>query len=482
MTPLVSPVKFGTDGWRALIDGDFTLPNVRACAEAVSRLLYDQGVASHGIVVGYDTRLNSREFAVEVARVTTKRGIKTFLCDRVTPTPVVSYAVLDLKAGGGIVITASHNSREWNGFKYKPQYAGSAEPAVTLQLERYIAQALANQEKWLPGEELPLWKPDNEGLLEWRDLSTAYAENIAHHIDLDAVKNAGLRIAVDSMHGAGAGYLARLLGNGTTETVELRAEPNPNFPGMVQPEPISRNLGPTAGLIRTGGFDLALATDGDADRLGVLDEHGNFVSTLQVFALLCMHQLEVRDQRGPLIKSLTQSSMIDKLGAEFGVPVHTTPVGFKYLGPVMVRERALAAGEESGGYAFRGNIPERDGIFSALLFLELMAKTGKRVSELVDWLRQKVGPHHYDRRDVPLRNGMDAPIAERLLKRAPNRLGDLRLVGTDAMDGAYFRLEGGFWGLVRASGTEPLVRLYAEADTPGNVQGILGDLEQLIDD
>ena len=474
-----SSIKFGTDGWRALIARDFTFANVRACAEGVSRLLHDEGTASRGLVVGYDTRFGSQAFAAEVTQVTAAQGIKTYLCDRVTPTPVVSYGVLRLGAGGGVVITASHNSGAWNGFKYKPQYAGSASSEVTAQLERYIADAQRRQAEGTGAKVLSLDEAKAQGLLEWHDPSTGYLESVVSTIDLTAIRSAGLRVAVDSMHGAGAGYLAGLLDGGRTTVTELRAAPNPSFPGMMQPEPVAQNLEPAAEAVREHGFDLALATDGDADRLGILDEHGGFISTLQTFALLCLHQLEVRGQRGPLVKSLTQSAMIDKLGDQYEIPVHTTAVGFKYLGPVMMREDALAAGEESGGYAFRGNIPERDGIFSALLFLELMVRTGKRPSELVEWLHQKVGPHHYDRWDVALAPGTHAPTAETLAQRAPDRLGGMRVEGADVTDGAYFRLEGGFWGLARASGTEPLVRLYAEADDPARVQGVLADLRSL---
>ena len=475
MAERVPAIKFGTDGWRALIARDFTFANVRACAEGVCRLLAADGASSQGLVVGYDTRFGSRDFAVEVAQVVTGHGIKTYLADRVAPTPVISYSVLDLQAAGAVVITASHNPAPWNGFKYKPEYGGSASPEVTAMLEQHIADAQRDGS----GDTLPLEAARERGLLiDFNPLPT-YLANVARSINLAAIKDAGLRIAVDSMHGAGADSLARLLDGGRTRVTELRGEANPNFPGMAQPEPIAQNLDATAEAVRKQGLDVALATDGDADRLGVLDEQGNFITTLQTFALLCLHQLEVLGQRGPIVKSLTQSAMIDKLGSLYEVPVHTTAVGFKYLGPVMMRENALAAGEESGGYAFRGNIPERDGIFSALLFLELMVQTGKRPSKLVEWLYEKVGPHHYDRWDVQLASEMTPPSSEALLRKPPGLLGGLPVTGIDTTDGLRFLLEGGFWGLVRASGTEPLVRLYAEGDSPERVQRLLADLHSL---
>ena len=474
MTPPTT-IKFGTDGWRALIARDFTFANVRACAEGVSRLLLEDGTAERGLVVGYDTRFGSPEFAAEVAQVTTANGIPTYLCDRVTPTPVVSYNIVRRQAGGGVVITASHNPAAWNGFKYKPSYGGSASPETIARLEAHIADVVGTGS----GDTPPLAPSPRAGALEEFNPAPPYLENVAKTLDLSAIQEAGLRIAVDSMHGAGAGYLHQLLEGGRTSITELRAERNPLFPGMAQPEPIAPNLHETAAAVRDGEFDVALATDGDADRLGVLDEQGQFLTTLQTFSLLCMHLLEVRGERGPLVKSLTQSTMVDKLGELYGVPVHTTPVGFKHLGPAMMGQDALAAGEESGGYAFRSNVPERDGLFSALLFLELMVRTGRRPSELLQWLSAKVGPHAYDRWDLPLDSGR-SPSAQKLLASAPpDRLGGLRVESRDTMDGVRYMLEHGCWGLVRFSGTEPLVRLYAEAESPDGAQALLNDLRTL---
>ena len=471
----IPPIKFGTDGWRGLIARDFTFANVRACAAGLCRLLAAQGLAQRGLVVGYDTRFGSRDFAAEVAQVTTAHGIKTYLCDRVASTPAVSYSVLHHQADGAVIITASHNPGPWSGLKYKPEYGGSATAEMTASLEQHIAEVQQEGAE----KTLSLENARSRDLLVDFDPLPPYLENMARAVNLEAIKNAGLHIAVDSMHGAGAGYLAELLAGGRTTVTELRGEVNPNFPGMVQPEPIAQNLGPTAEHLRSQGYDAAIATDGDADRLGLLDERGNFITTLQTFALLCLHQLEVRGHRGALIKSLTQSMMVDRIAAAYQVPVHTTAVGFKYLGPMMIRENALAAGEESGGYAFRGNIPERDGIFSGLLFLEMMVRTGKRPSELVEWLYQKTGPHHYDRWDVHLSPEQTPPSRESLLRDRPSRIGGLPVADVDTSDGVQFLLEGGYWGLVRASGTEPLVRLYAEAESPEHVQKILADLQLL---
>ncbi len=472
---MADSIRFGTDGWRALIAREYTFANVRACAEGVARLLEAQGLAERGVAIGYDTRFGSPEFAAEVAGVISAHGIPVYLADRVVPTPVLSFNVLHQGAGGGVVITASHNSGAWSGFKYKPDYAGSATPEVVAALEGHIASAQAEGEPALR----PLAEARAAGVVREVEMASPYLANLGRVVDLGALRAAGLRVGVDAMHGAGAGYFSAALGDGATSVEELRAERNPLFPGMGQPEPIAPNLGPSIAAAQAGRFDLVLATDGDADRLGVLDENGRFISTLETFSLLCLHQLEVKGLRGPLVRSLTQSSMVDALAAHHGVPVHVTAVGFKYVGPQMMAVDALAAGEESGGYAFRGNIPERDGILSGLLFLELMVRTGKRASELVEYLFEQVGTHAYDRLDVALAPTAPKPDAAGLAAAAPEQVGGLRVRGTDTTDGARYLLGGGYWGLIRPSGTEPLLRIYAEGDSPERVRRMLADLRAI---
>ena len=475
MTAPTNAIRFGTDGWRALIARDFTFDNVRACADGVARLVESEGGAERGVVVGYDTRFGSADFAAEAAGTLAARGIRAYLCSAAAPTPVVSFNVPHLGAAGGIVITASHNPGAWNGFKYKPSYGGSAAPEVVTELERRIADALADG----PADPMPLGDARASGLLADLDAAAPYLANAARSIDLPAIRGAGLRVAVDSMHGAGGGYFASLVGGGASAVTEFRGELNPAFPGMAQPEPITPNLGPVIDAIRGGGYDAALATDGDADRLGLIDEKGAFVTTLQTFALLCLHQLEVRGLRGPLVRSITQSAMIDKLADRYGVPVHVTPVGFKFLGPVMVAQDALAAGEESGGYAFRGNIPERDGLFSGLLLLEMMTRTGKRASELTAWLAELTGEHHYDRLDVHLDPEQPRPSVQALADRAPASIAGLAVRERRTEDGLRLLLKDGYWGLIRISGTEPLLRIYAEADSPNRVTRIHEELRAL---
>ena len=464
-------IRFGTDGWRALIAREYTFENVRICAAAVAAYLKEEGLGGRGAVVGYDTRFGSPEFAAEAAAVIAASGVPVYLSDQVSPTPVVSYSILHQQAGGGAIITASHNSGLWNGFKFKPDYAGSAPPEIVARIEHHIDALQAAGGVDAPGRQAPK--------AQIVDMKAPYLANLAAAMDLDSIGAAGLRIGVDAMHGAGAGFFSAALADAGANVQEMRAERNPAFPGMRQPEPIEPNLGPSIEAARAGQFDVVLANDGDADRLGVLDENGTFIDTLSTFSLLCLHQMDGKGLRGPIVRSLTQSAMVDKLAARYGLPVHVTPVGFKFVGPTMITEDAVAAGEESGGYAFRGNIPERDGIFSGLLFVELMVRTGKRASELVKLLFEQVGEHAYDRLDVDLAPGDPKPDTLALAAKPPASIAGLRVTSTDTVDGVRYVLEDGFWGLIRPSGTEPLLRIYAEGDSPQRVAEMLQDLRGL---
>lgn len=454
---------------------EFTLANVQACAAGVCELLKRNGTSHQGLVIGYDTRHGSREFAERVALTCATYGIKAYLADRVTSTPTISYAVLSQRTGGAVVITASHNPPDWNGFKFKPEYAGSASPEIVTELEKYIFEAQMSE---LP-ELISIDSAKTDGLLEEFNPLPPYLDQISRFVNLDAIRNSGLRVAIDSMHGAGTDSLVALTGGFQSHVVGLRTDPNPDFPGMSQPEPIGPNLISTSEFVIANKMDVAIANDGDADRLGVIDEHGHFITTLQAFTLLCLHLLKNRGDRGAIVKSLTQSGMIDKLGAIYKIPVHTTGVGFKYLGPLMMKENALAAGEESGGYAFRGNIPERDGLLSGLLFLELLVLTGRRPSELIESLYETTGPHHYDRWDIDLTEGKRIRPLESIVKNAPGELSGFQIKQIDSTDGIRFLMKDGFWGLIRPSGTEPLLRLYAEADSHTAVQTILRELHEL---
>ena len=470
----MTAIRFGTDGWRAIIGWDFNAENVRACANGVATYLQKSGLASRGLVVGYDTRFASEDFAAEVARVTTGAGIHTLLCTQPAPTPVISYNVVHRGAGGGAIITASHNPPQWNGFKYKPHYGGSASPEVVAALEEEIAATLPNEIPCLAAADAR-----KQGLLNDIDPAPLYLAGIGQLTDLQAIRNSGLRVVVDAMFGAGAGYLPLILGEGKICATELHGERNPVFPGMAQPEPVANNLTDLSRAVVAQGADVGIALDGDGDRVGLVDENGKFISTLQTFSLRARYLMEVQGQRGPLVKSITMTSMIYKLGNLYQVPVYETPVGFKYIGPLMMEKGALAGGEESGGYGFRGHIPERDGILSGLYILDLMVKTGKRPSELLDYLFSIVGPHFYERLDVPFASESRAETEACVASQLPDALAGKRVTGRDEIDGTRFHLEGGAWALIRFSGTEPLLRIYAEAESPELVGRILEDARAL---
>ena len=465
----VTPIKFGTDGWRAVIAEEYTFENVRACAQGVAAYLKANGLADRGLVVGYDTRFASEDFAQAAAETAAAHGVDVALCDRACPTPAVSYNVLARKAGGGIVITASHNPGRWNGFKYKPDYGGSASPEVVEELEAHIAEAQRGGSG----------TGSAKGTVTTFDSIGPYLEQLSTRADLDAIRQSGFDVVVDSMHGVGAGLTAQLAGGGKTRVTELRAERNPAFPGMAQPEPIAHNLAPLTAAVAGSDAAVGLATDGDADRLGLVDEHGVFVTQLQTLALLALYLLEVRGERGALVKSITTTNMLYRLGEIYDAPVFETPVGFKHLGPVMLRENALIAGEESGGYGFRGHVPERDGILSGLYILSMMAALGKKPAELIEYLYEKVGPHHYDRIDLTFDAAEKDAALARLESAAPKALGGTEVSSIDKRDGFRFLLADGSWSLVRFSGTEPLMRVYCETSSPARVRELLAETRSL---
>lgn len=470
------PIKFGTDGWRAIIAEDFTFANVRACAAAVVRYLRRRGLDDRPFVVGYDTRFASEDFAAAVAEVAAAAGIRTLLADWPCPTPVVSFAILERNAGGAAVITASHNPWRYNGFKYKPEYAGSASPEVIAAIEAELSEVLQGP----PPGRLPLSEAQFRGLVATFDPRPGYLARLGELVDLAALRSAGLRVAVDAMYGAGAGYFPELLAGGATEVVELHAERNPAFPGIASPEPIAKNLQELCAFVPRERFDVGVANDGDADRLGLVDERGRFINQLQVFALLTYYLLEYRGERGPIVKSVTTTQMVQRLGEQYGVPVYETQVGFKYLGPKMLEVDALIGGEESGGYGFRGHIPERDGVLAGLYLLDFVARTGKRPSELLDELYARVGPHFYDRVDIHLGEEDRPKVLARAQAARPDAIAGIPVTAIDTTDGFRFILDGRGWLLLRFSGTEPLLRIYTEVDDEALVSRVLEAGRELV--
>ncbi|MFH0942394.1 MAG: phosphoglucomutase/phosphomannomutase family protein [Chloroflexota bacterium] len=466
---MANPIRFGTDGWRAIIAEDFTFDNVRTCAQATADYISRTGQAKRGMVVGYDTRFASEDFAAAAAEVLAGNGIKTYLGTGPTPTPAVSYGVLAKKAAGAIVITASHNRAAWNGFKIKSADGSSAPPETTDQIEKNIDQV----QKTGTVKRLALAQAVKKGLIAYTDLETPYAAQLARLVDLPGLAKARFKVVIDAMFGAGSGYLGRMLGGGDIELVEINHERNPLFPGMERPEPIEANLGHLSKTVTRTGARVGIATDGDADRVGIIDENGRFLTQLQVCALLALYLLETRGERGALVKTITMTSMLYRLGEIFGVPVFETPVGFKYVAPVMVAENALLGGEESGGYGFRGHVPERDGILAGLYFLDFMVKTGKTPSELLAYLYQKVGPHYYQRLDEEFPADQRPAIMRRLGAGPPGKIDNVKVERLDTTDGFRYLLADHSWLLIRFSGTEPVLRIYAEADRPERVARLL---------
>ena len=464
-----NPIKFGTDGWRGIIAQDFTFDNVRVCAQAVVDYLKQADLASRGLIVGYDTRFASEDFASAVAEVVAGNGIKVYLCPRAIPTPVISYGILAQKAGGAIIITASHNPANWNGFKYKSELGSSALPEVEAQIEKNVSLTLATGKM----NTMPLAEALEQRLVEYVDLAPVYSRQLARLVDLDSLRQSRLKIVVDPMYGAGAGYFKTILGGGAIKVVEINNKRNPLFPGMIQPEPIEANLAKLSATVRRQRANVGLATDGDADRIGIVDEKGEFLTQLQVFALLCLYLLEIRGERGAIVKTITTTSMIYRLGEIFKVPVYETSVGFKYVAPIMLAENALIGGEESGGYGFRGHTPERDGILAGLYFLDMMIKTGKTPSELLDYLYSKVGPHYYQRVDVKFSEGERQAIISRIRDNFPESITGVKVVKSDTTDGFHFILADTSWLLIRFSGTEPLLRIYAEGNSPAQAGELL---------
>jgi len=444
---------------------------VRACAQAVADFLKQAGLASRGLIIGYDTRFASEDFASAAAEVAAGNGIEVYLCPKATPTPAISFGILAKKAGGAIIITASHNPASWSGFKYKSEDGTSASPEVTTEIERHLSHTLTLQEKGKINR-VPLSEALDQGIVKYLDLAPIYVQQLAKLIDLTQLRQARLKVVVDPMYGAGAGYFNMLLGGGAIQLVEINSERNPLFPG-IQPEPIAANLAKLSATIKEQKANVGLATDGDADRLGIVDENGEFLTQLQVFALLCLYLLEVREERGALVRTLTSTTMVDRLGEIFNVPVYETPVGFKYVAPIMLAKNALIGGEESGGYGFRGHMPERDGLLAGIYFLDLMLKTGKTPSQLIDYLYSKVGPHYYQRRDFTFPEDERQTITKRISDNLPRSIEGVEVAKINTTDGFHLTLADTTWLLIRFSGTEPVLRIYAESESPARVERLL---------
>ena len=465
---MVDTIKFGTDGWRGAIAEDYTFDNVRRAAQGFASYLLEKGKQGQWVILGYDKRFDSEYFAAAAAEVLAGNGLKVWLTDGATPTPVIAYAVVDKKACGAINITASHNPATDNGFKVRDENGGAIDPEGLKRIESLIPEDMKNVKRKAQSA------AQADGSVVKFDASQAYIEHIKKLVDFQKLKDAGFIVMVDSMWGNGGGWFASLLAGGKTRVVEIHKDRNPLFPEMKRPEPIPPNI--DVGLKATvdNKADVLLVTDGDADRLGVGDEKGEFVNQLRVYALLAYYLLEVRGERGAIVKTLSTTTMLNKLGALYNVPVYETGVGFKYVAPKRMETNAMIGGEESGGYAFRGNVPERDGILAGLYMLDFMARTGKKPTELLTVLFDKVGAHYYDRIDTPF-SGDRKTREEMILKANPKTIGGLKVTELVTVDGFQFKLEDGGWMLIRFSGTEPIMRVYCETTHQDKVQAILQD-------
>ncbi len=465
---MVQKIKFGTDGWRAKIADSYTFENVRRCAQGFA--LYQKQMSPEGswIVVGYDKRFLSEDFAIAVSEILCGNGFRVYLTQDATPTPVISYSVIDNKAVGAVNITASHNPPSDNGFKVRDHNGGAIDPEGLAVIESLIPDAVETISS------IPYSKAVESGVLVRFDAAPHYIAHIKNLVDIEGIRNAGFKILVDAMWGNGAGWFPTLLNGSTTEVVEIHNTRNPSFPEMQRPEPIPPNI--DVGLQKTTQLkaDVLVINDGDADRVGFGDEKGNFINQLQAYALLAYYLLEVRGERGPIVKTLSTTSMLNKLGKLYDVPVYETGVGFKYVAPKMIETDAMIGGEESGGYAFKGNVPERDGILAGLYFLDMMVKLKKTPSELLSLLFEKVGPHYYDRIDTLFQGNKEEKI-QRILNANPEKIGGLKVTGLNTLDGYKFNLEDGGWLLIRFSGTEPKIRVYCETTYNESIPAILND-------
>lgn len=461
-------IVFGTDGWRAQIAEDYTFNNVRRCAQGFANYLLEMGKQGEKVVIGYDKRFASEYFAMASAEVLAGNGFQVLLTNNATPTPVISFAVPQEKAVGAINITASHNPATDNGFKVRDENGGAIPPDNLKRIESLIPEDLQAIKK------TPSQEAQEKGLIKIFDPKPAYLDSIKNKVDLQAIRDAGLKIVIEPMWGNGAGWFNELLGGGSTQVIEIHNHRNPLFPEMLRPEPIQPNI--DIGLKTTVDqkADVLIILDGDADRCGMGDENGVFINQLQVYALLAYYFLEVRQERGPIVKTLSTTSMLDILGKLYNVPIHETGVGFKYVAPKMMETNALIGGEESGGYAFRGHVPERDGILGGLYFLDLMVRTKQKPSELLKVLFEKVGYHYYDRIDTRFTGDSQEKI-QRILAANPETIGGLKVTGLNTTDGFKFSLEDGGWLLIRFSGTEPIIRVYCETTHENCVPAILKD-------
>lgn len=465
----MTTISFGTDGWRGRIAENYTFDNVRRCTQGFVNYLMSIGAAEKGVVVGHDKRFHAENFAAATAEVLAANGIRVWLTDGAAPTPTISYSVVEKRAGAGVNITASHNPPEDCGYKVRDAGGGAIPPDELKRIEAQIPPDVGHVKR------MSLDDAMSDGLVTKFDPAPAYIEQLNRLINIDPIKAAGFNVLVDCMWGNGAGWFPHLLAGGKTTVHEVHNERNPIFPHMIRPEPIPPNVDHGLSFVKQLNADVAVINDGDADRVGFGDENGNFIDQLRVYGLMGYYLLEVRGERGPIVKTVSTTKMLNKLGKLYDVPVFETGVGFKFIAPKMVEVNALIGGEESGGYAFRGHVPERDGILAGLYFLDMMVQTGKRPSQLLNMLFEKVGPHYYDRVDSYFDQARKSEIQNNVATARPGKIAGLAVTDIVTIDGHQFVMEDGGWLLIRFSGTEPIIRVYCETTQGELVTQILED-------
>lgn len=463
-------IKFGTDGWRAVISDEFTFENVRKVSQAIADLVLAQSRSPQPVmVVGFDTRFLSDRYAREVAKVLAGNGIKVYISRGDVPTPMLSYSVVHLHADGGVMITASHNPPRYNGMKLKAAYGGSASPEDSEKVVEFLhANERAGREPAL----IPFEEGEEAGLIVRFDPYPAYRDHLSTLIDFDRLAGRKMRVLIDPMYGAGRGYLKNLLRGAGIEAEEIHGDMNPGFGGL-HPEPIARYLNDLIRAVPEGNWDLGLANDGDADRIGAVSETGRFVDPHRIMSLALRYLVEEKGKKGAVVKTISTTQALNVMSSRYGIPIYETPVGFNYIADYMMRDEVLLGGEESGGISIEGHIPEGDGILMGLLIAEVMAYHGVGLEELLMSLNESFGEFHYGRNDLRVPPFSKKELVEMLLSEAPDRIAGVPVREINSMDGVKYILDDDSWLLIRPSGTEPVLRIYSEARTPDRVPVLL---------
>ena len=468
----MSSIKFGTDGWRGVIADDFTFANARTVAHAIARYVVRNEDARKGVLIGYDHRYAADRVAAAAAEVISASGTPVWLADRPCPTPAISYLVRNRGAAGGIVVTASHNPYRWNGIKYKASYGSSALPSIVAQIEKELEVVL---EKGVP----PM--PPRRNLIQPLEPRAPYLDALEKLVDWKRLRDAKFRFVFDPMHGSAAGLLPELLRRNGMTCDEIRGTRDPRF-GGVHPEPIEPHIEALRQAVRAGKYDAGFCADGDGDRIGVIDRDGSFVNPHQIFAMLVWHLAGTRNLPGDIAKTFSVTKLIDKLATRFGRKLHEVPIGFKYICELMLEQNILIGGEESGGIGTSLYLPERDATVSALFLAELMAWHGKSLGELLTTLHAEFGEYHYGRVDLDLKPGQKEKAIAHFSNGKLNRILDLPVVGREDMDGIKVYLGEAGWVMVRASGTENLLRVYSETSKPETTRRVLTAVTQIVHD